>query len=604
MEVDYVLPAAYAAYNLLPEVRDEVMALFASEGISWHQGKDAPTPHLRSSQVQCLNALGAMMSDPDRISATFGYLLDIASVRDLGVIDPKENGRYLTFEFTGGTDYFGESKSGVLSRGSHSTSVDAAFAYTSTSGQSGLALVEWKFTEYYPSADKKADRKFAERSKRYAEALTASDSPVRTEDIADIGVLFHEPIYQLVRQQLLADKLRRDPAVGAGVVRVVHVSPPDNRAYQRSYIHPDLRPRGASVSEVWASLLRDSSTFLSMRLGGLLRPEDHQRLVPEPLPPCSGVVDPACQLTRARSGYACQRARARECRARSRRKDARLSIRKARSRASSRVPSRPLDRHARLGHSAAMSVATVLTEGMRRAEEKGVRGVRSWHLHDDELDELLDATLDFLWSRRTAESRIAGFWISAGGVRPWWEQELGLGNEEIRGLRKLREDVYDLLEERGHIIKGPGNNVPIHVPPPNLRYHQPTAAETITITTEHGAGYGTAEHNAKVEKAAMDTVRAHFESEGWQVEDVSRDNVGWDLTARRGAVTAHLEVKGISGTRPHFLLTVNEHATAASDPDWRLAVVTLALTDPTLSIHEAGAVLSASEPHTFRVRLH
>src|SRR3712207_625912 len=123
--------------------------------------------------------------------------------------------------------------------------------------------------------------------------------------------------------------------------------------------------------------------------------------------------------------------------------------------------SRPLDRQVRFGHSAAMSVVSVLTEGMRRAEEKGVRGVHSWHLHDDELDELLDATLDFLWSRRTAESRIAGFWIPTGGVRPWWEQELGLGNEEIRGLRKLREDVYDLLEERGHIIKGPGNNVPI-----------------------------------------------------------------------------------------------------------------------------------------------
>ena len=257
----------------------------------------------------------------------------------------------------------------------------------------------------------------------------------------------------------------------------------------------------------------------------------------------------------------------------------------------------------RFGHSAAMSVASVLTTGMRRAEEKGVRGVHSWHLHDDELDELLDATLDFLWSRRTAESPISGFWISSGGVRPWWEQELGLSNDEIRGLRKLREDVYDLLEERGHIIKGPGNNVPIHVSPPKLRRDQPTAAETITITTEHGAGYGTAEQNAQVEQAAMNTVRAHFESQGWKVEDVSRANVGWDLTARRGAATTHIEVKGVSGTRPHFLLTVNEHATAQSDPQWRLAVVTLALTDPSLNFHEAGAVLAASEPHTFRVRL-
>lgn len=209
-----------------------------------------------------------------------------------------------------------------------------------------------------------------------------------------------------------------------------------------------------------------------------------------------------------------------------------------------------------------MSVASVLTTGMRRAEEKGVRGVHAWHLLDDELDELLDATLEFLWSRRTAESPIPRFWISSGGVRPWWERELGLSNDEIRGLRKLREDVYDLLEERGHIIKGPGNNVPIHVSPPEQRGDQSTAAETITITTEYGAGYGSAEQNAKVEQAAMHTVRRHLESRGWQVEDVSRDNVGWDLTARRGEATTHIEVKGVSGTRPHFLLTVNEHAKA------------------------------------------
>ena len=64
-DVDYALPAAYAAHNLLPEVREHALDLFEQHEIAWHQGIDGgPTNHLRSSQVQCVNALGQMMSRP------------------------------------------------------------------------------------------------------------------------------------------------------------------------------------------------------------------------------------------------------------------------------------------------------------------------------------------------------------------------------------------------------------------------------------------------------------------------------------------------------------------------------------------------------------
>jgi hypothetical protein len=61
----FCLPADFAALNLLPEVRDLALALFAELGIPWHAGvKGGPSNHLLSSQVQCVNALAQMVGDP------------------------------------------------------------------------------------------------------------------------------------------------------------------------------------------------------------------------------------------------------------------------------------------------------------------------------------------------------------------------------------------------------------------------------------------------------------------------------------------------------------------------------------------------------------
>jgi hypothetical protein len=258
--VDYALPREYAAHNLLPEVRAAALDLFDRHQIAWHQSIDGgPTNHLRSSQVQCVNALGQMMSDADRIKGAFGGVLDIAVVRDFGEIDPAEQGRFLTFEFVGSGNYFGEG----LTRGTQSTSVDAAFAYRTSDGRDALALVEWKFTETYPSADRNADAKAPTRLRRYESALRHDASPIDVDGI-ELTELFHEPVYQLVRQQLLAAELERDTVVKADLVTVVHVLSPDNLAYQSSYVSPSLRGRGATASEVWSSLLRTPDRFIGL----------------------------------------------------------------------------------------------------------------------------------------------------------------------------------------------------------------------------------------------------------------------------------------------------------------------------------------------------
>ena len=128
-EYDFCLPAEHAVANLLPEVRGAVLTLFTAEQIRWHRGVgNGPGNHLLSSQVQCANALGGMLSDPARVQRAFGGHLDIAEVL------PIEDDRFVTFEYVDETDVLGEGRGGRRLRGAQSTSVDAAFLYRTSTG--------------------------------------------------------------------------------------------------------------------------------------------------------------------------------------------------------------------------------------------------------------------------------------------------------------------------------------------------------------------------------------------------------------------------------------------------------------------------------------
>jgi hypothetical protein len=227
------------------------------------------------------------------------------------------------------------------------------------------------------------------------------------------------------------------------------------------------------------------------------------------------------------------------------------------------------------------------------------------HLTDPELDELLESCLQFLWERCTGPSQqVKGWYSTTGtpGLRGWLGRQAQIHGAEAERLRPLRTEVYDLLEERGLIIKGPGHNVPIHVAPPKLPGTVPPASEVITITPA-GAGYGDSVTNAVVEQAAMNRVLVEYRDQGWSVADVSAQNLGWDITVQRRGDERHLEVKGVTGGKPSVLLTRNEHAKALTDPSWHLVVVTQALTRPTLVTYAATNVVAHCEPYVYRARL-
>lgn len=253
------LPIEYTSHNLLPEVRDGAIELFVELDIPWHDSVGGgPSNHLRDSQVQCVNALFQMVSDPERIKLAFGGAIDIAEVLQI------EESRFMTFEYIGPTDYFGEGirhgKDVGRRRGTNCTSVDAAFLYRTSTGATELALVEWKFTESYLTALDRNSDSDAIRIGRYSADLEAADGPVRN-DVLPIELLLDEPFYQLMRQQLLANRLEQARAHGADAVRVVHVLAPDNTGYQHSLVRAEHRAAGGSVDEVWTKLLRTPDRF-------------------------------------------------------------------------------------------------------------------------------------------------------------------------------------------------------------------------------------------------------------------------------------------------------------------------------------------------------
>jgi hypothetical protein len=263
---DFCLPAEYSALSLLPEVREAALALFAELGVPWHAGIcGGPGNHLLSSQVQCVNALGQMVADPDRIVRALAPILGTAEV------DQIEPGRWLTFEYIGSEDYLHEAVSGKRIRGAHCTSVDAAFVHRTQDGLRELVLIEWKYTEHYGRRTV-VPAKDAVRYQRYGRLLSAPDSPIVT-DLLPFEDLLQEPLYQLVRQQLLANELEKAGAHGADRVRVLHVLPAGNGAYQSS-LHGTLAPLlGATVKEMWQRLLRRADRFVSVDNALFLDPE-------------------------------------------------------------------------------------------------------------------------------------------------------------------------------------------------------------------------------------------------------------------------------------------------------------------------------------------
>lgn len=274
---DVCLTLDHAAHNLLPDARVIALDRFAKLRIRWHDGwQSGPSNHLRSSQVQCVNALMPFVDDPQSLAELFAPVLPIETVVPFG--DPGAPNDHVVFEWIGLVDYLNESTGAKRTRGANVTSVDAAIRYVASDGAIEIALIEWKYTEAYPSPSPKHDAaKNATRRSRYEDLW---GSVVRT-DLLDLEDLFVEPIYQMLRQQMLAHEMEQAHELGADRVRVVYAAPAANLALWSSLATPKLRefhvpgsdaPVG-DITEVWGALRLEPDRFVRLDTASLVAPE-------------------------------------------------------------------------------------------------------------------------------------------------------------------------------------------------------------------------------------------------------------------------------------------------------------------------------------------
>lgn len=91
----------------------------------------------------------------------------------------------------------------------------------------------------------------------------------------------------------------------------------------------------------------------------------------------------------------------------------------------------------------------------------------------------------------------------------------------------------------------------------------------------HVRGHSDLEAKKKVEIAAIERVREHYESLGYQCKSVEKENKGWDLEVSKGHILLQVEVKGLAQSHISVMLSQNEYQMMKSNPNsYRLAVVT------------------------------
>jgi hypothetical protein len=110
----------------------------------------------------------------------------------------------------------------------------------------------------------------------------------------------------------------------------------------------------------------------------------------------------------------------------------------------------------------------------------------------------------------------------------------------------------------------------------NLQRHWSDVGFTDSLkeSLKVGAGFGNPETNRKVERAAISFVTEWYKSRGWEVESVETKKCGYDLRCMKGSVEEHVEVKGVQGELPSFIITAGEVRQAQNNSSFVLCVVT------------------------------
>lgn len=260
----HLLAQGFEEQNLSPLLRGSTGAVkfFKDRQIIWWRNSRSgdvvheygPTRNLASSQIACVNFLMPLIKKTEALTTILQAVdKDICAVLQIG-----HNYRQspVEFEWTG----LGKSlEGGTGIRGANTTSTDAFMIGVTDKGLRRAYLFEWKYVEEYRiGEDKGAGKSGKTRRKRYESLYRASDSSFN--GVPPMDELLFEPIYQLLRLRLLADKMIREHQFGVTDARVVVVCPKGNSDYRNRVTSPPLSsrfPNATTITELLPFLLLD-----------------------------------------------------------------------------------------------------------------------------------------------------------------------------------------------------------------------------------------------------------------------------------------------------------------------------------------------------------
>ncbi len=151
----------------------------------------------------------------------------------------------------------------------------------------------------------------------------------------------------------------------------------------------------------------------------------------------------------------------------------------------------------------------------------------------------------------------------------WFKQFLADYQNFSLGLREIKEEAYIRELEK-------------------LRGQLEPSSEAIENEMTSGAGFGNPETNRRVERAAVSYVTDWYEAKRWHVVSVEANKWGYDLLCKKGSIEEHVEVKGIQGSQPSFIITAGEVRQAQTNPLFVICAVTSALSNNRQMVRYVG----------------
>ncbi len=265
----HILPDGDVRRVFYPGLADAIVAYLEGADIQQH----SELLNLKSSQAACLNFLFPLRLNHDLATAV---LIRAGIVEEGGKVTGVE------FEYTaqdeakkelGCTEWLGEPLNGK--RGQHRTSIDAAVFWTK-GGKKCATLIEWKYTERsFGSCSAFADADKTEKLRCLGDdyerqCLIVGDGPKRSRHYwnllaesgtdlnkmkAVVGCPFRGPFYQLMRQFLVAQYMRKAGIAEHIEVVGLHFEGNDALHTLPKELTPLAKAPGDAVIEVWNQVL-------------------------------------------------------------------------------------------------------------------------------------------------------------------------------------------------------------------------------------------------------------------------------------------------------------------------------------------------------------